>query len=399
MARRLWLLFAQATTLALAALFVVATLRPQWLSQIGQGSDELRLIVPAQPDLAASLLQSTSPAPVSSLREAAARAMPAVVYVFTRQRVEAPPSHPFLNDPLFRRFFGDQFPAPRGNGAPQTSGLGSGVIVSPEGYILTNHHVIEGSDQIEVALADGRRATAKVVGTDPDTDLAVLKTNLGSLPVIRFGKPSEMRVGDTVLAIGNPFGVGLTVTQGIVSAVGRNQLNINTFENFIQTDAAINPGNSGGALVDANGDLIGINTAIYSRGGGSIGLGFAISADMAKQVMESLIRAGRVSRGFIGVELQDVNREIAETFKLPKTEGSIVAAVQNGGPADRAGLKAGDVVVAVNETPSRNTAELLALVAALQPGQKAALQIFRNGRPQIYEVTVTERPAPVRPAP
>jgi serine protease DegQ len=208
-----------------------------------------------------------------------------------------------------------------------------------------------------------------------------------------------MRVGDTVLAIGNPFGVGLTVTQGIVSAVGRNQLNINTFENFIQTDAAINPGNSGGALVDANGDLIGINTAIYSRGGGSIGLGFAISADMAKQVMESLIRTGRVSRGFIGVELQDVNREIAETFKLPKTEGSIVAAVQNGGPADRAGLKAGDVVVAVNETPSRNTAELLALVAALQPGQKAALQIIRNGRPQVYEVTVTERPATARLSP
>ncbi|MFZ9734705.1 MAG: Do family serine endopeptidase [Burkholderiaceae bacterium] len=393
MLRRLWLLFAQATTLALAVLFVVATLRPQWLSQLSQGQGELRLIEPAQPELSASLLQSTSPAPASSLREAAAKAMPAVVYVFTRQRLEAPPPHPFLNDPLFRRFFGDQFPMPRGNGAPQTSGLGSGVIVSPEGYILTNHHVIEGSEQIEVALADGRRASARLVGTDPDTDLAVLKISLDDLPVIRFGRPSEIRVGDTVLAIGNPFGVGLTVTQGIVSALGRNQLNINTFENFIQTDAAINPGNSGGALVDANGDMVGINTAIYSRGGGSIGLGFAISADMAKQVMESLIRTGRVSRGFIGVELQDVNREIAESFKLPKVEGSIVAAVQNGGPADRAGIKAGDVVVRVNDQPSRNTAELLALVAALQPGQKAELGIIRNGRTSQYEVTVTERPA------
>jgi serine protease DegQ len=397
MLRRLWLLFAQATTLALAILFVVATLRPQWLNQLSQGQGELRLIEPAQPELSASLLQSTGPAPASSLREAAARAMPAVVYVFTRQRVETSP-HPFLNDPLFRRFFGDQFSVPRGNGTPQTSGLGSGVIVSPEGYILTNHHVIEGSDQIEVALADGRRASARLVGTDPETDLAVLKISLGSLPVIRFGRPSEIRVGDTVLAIGNPFGVGLTVTQGIVSALGRNQLNINTFENFIQTDAAINPGNSGGALVDANGDLVGINTAIYSRTGGSIGLGFAISADMARQVMESLIRSGRVSRGFIGVELQDVNREIAETFKLPRSEGSIVAAVQSGGPADRAGIKAGDVVVAVNETPARNTAELLALVAALQPGQKAGLGIIRNGKSARYEVTVTERPtASARP--
>lgn len=393
MLRRLWLLFAQATTLALAALFVIATLRPQWLTQLSQGQGELRLIEPAQPELSASLLQSTSPAPASSLREAAARAMPAVVYVFTRQRVEAPPPHPFLNDPLFRRFFGDQFPAPRGNGSPQAAGLGSGVIVSPEGYVLTNHHVIDGSDQIEVALADGRRASARLVGTDPDTDLAVLKIRLESLPVIRFGRPSEIRVGDTVLAIGNPFGVGLTVTQGIVSALGRNQLNINTFENFIQTDAAINPGNSGGALVDANGDLIGINTAIYSRGGGSIGLGFAISADMARQVMESLIRTGRVSRGFIGVELQDVNREIAESFKLPAAEGSIVAAVQSGGPAEKAGIKAGDVVVAVNSSPSRNTAELLALVAALQPGQKAELGVIRNGKPARYEVVVAERPS------
>ena len=230
-------------------------------------------------------------------------------------------------------------------------------------------------------LADGRRAQARVVGTDPETDLAVLRIRLDNLPVIRFGKPAEMRVGDTVLAIGNPFGVGLTVTQGIVSAVGRKQLRLSTFENFIQTDAAINPGNSGGALVDANGNLIGINTAIYSRSGGSMGIGFAISADMAKDVMESLIRSGRVSRGFIGVELQDVNADIAESFQLPSAEGSIIAGVVRGGPADRGGMKVGDVVVGVNAEKVRNQADLLSNVAAIAPGNKATFKVIRQGKP------------------
>jgi serine protease DegQ len=323
--------------------------------------------------------------------------MPAVVYVFTTQR-QAQAPHPFLNDPLFRRFFGDQFGEPRGQGQEQV-GLGSGVIVSPEGYVLTNHHVIETAEQIEVALADGRRAQARVVGTDPETDLAVLRIRLDNLPVIRFGKPAEMRVGDTVLAIGNPFGVGLTVTQGIVSAVGRKQLRLSTFENFIQTDAAINPGNSGGALVDANGNLIGINTAIYSRSGGSMGIGFAISADMAKDVMESLIRSGRVSRGFIGVELQDVNADIAESFQLPSAEGSIIAGVVRGGPADRGGMKVGDVVVGVNAEKVRNQADLLSNVAAIAPGNKATFKVIRQGKPAELEITVAERPAPRMPRP
>ncbi|MGA0090216.1 MAG: S1C family serine protease, partial [Burkholderiaceae bacterium] len=257
---------------------------------------------------------------------------------------------------------------------------------------LTNHHVIEGADQVQVSLSDGRKASARIVGTDPETDLAVLRIRLENLPVIEFGEPSALRVGDPVLAIGNPFGVGLTVTQGIVSALGRKQLNINTFENFIQTDAAINPGNSGGALVDTQGKLVGINTAIYSRDGGNLGIGFAISADMAQQVMQSLIKSGKVSRGFIGVELQDVNAAIAESLSLPTAEGSIVASLQPDGPADKAGMKVGDVIVAVNQAPSRNTAELLSLVAALSPGDKAKIEVLRNGQRTGLELTVAERP-------
>ncbi|MGA1063318.1 MAG: Do family serine endopeptidase [Burkholderiaceae bacterium] len=387
MIKRLWLLFAQATTLALAVLFVLSTLKPHWLPSLsGLGMSDQQVSLRGDASQPASVLQSEATPPASSLREAAARAMPAVVYVFTTQR-QAQAPHPFLNDPLFRRFFGDQFGEPRGQGQEQV-GLGSGVIVSPEGYVLTNHHVIETAEQIEVALADGRRAQARVVGTDPETDLAVLRIRLDNLPVIRFGKPAEMRVGDTVLAIGNPFGVGLTVTQGIVSAVGRKQLRLSTFENFIQTDAAINPGNSGGALVDANGNLIGINTAIYSRSGGSMGIGFAISADMAKDVMESLIRSGRVSRGFIGVELQDVNADIAESFQLPSAEGSIIAGVVRGGPADRGGMKVGDVVVGVNAEKVRNQADLLSNVAAIAPGNKATFKVIRQGKPAELVITV-----------
>lgn len=401
MLNRLWLLFAQATTLVLAGIFVISTLKPQWLEGLGSLSGAMqgdhRIALPDGQTQEASLLQSQAPPPASSLREAAARAMPAVVYVFTTQRSRQSAQHPFLNDPTLRRFFGDQFPAPRGDGGRESAGLGSGVIVSPQGYVLTNHHVIEGAEQIEVALADGRRASARLVGTDPETDLAVLRIRLEDLPVIRFGKPSEIRVGDTVLAIGNPFGVGLTVTQGIVSAVGRKQLNLSTFENFIQTDAAINPGNSGGALVDANGNLVGINTAIYSRSGGSMGIGFAISADMAKQVMESLVRDGRVSRGFIGVEPQDVNTDIAETFKLPAPEGSIIAGIQRGGPAEKAGMRVGDVVVAVNTAKVRNSSELLSNVAALTPGQRATFTVIRDGKSAELKVTVTERPAPRPP--
>jgi serine protease DegQ len=389
MIRRLWLLFAQATTLALALLFVLATLRPDWLA-----SDPLS-VEPREALLASSTpgrnLVASPGTDLPSFRQAAAKAMPAVVYVFSRQNQQAT-RHPLYDDPFFRRFFGEppgDVPPDRN---PRGSGLGSGVLVSSDGYILTNHHVIDGADQVQVALSDGRRASARIVGTDPETDLAVLRIRLENLPIIEFGEPNLLRVGDPVLAIGNPFGVGLTVTQGIVSALGRKQLNINTFENFIQTDAAINPGNSGGALVDTQGKLVGINTAIYSRDGGNLGIGFAISADMAQQVMKSLIKDGKVSRGFIGVELQDVNAAIAESLNLPTAEGSIVASLQPGGPAEKAGMKVGDVIIAVNKAPSRNTAELLGLVAALSPGDKANIEVVRNSQKAQLELTVAERP-------
>ena len=290
--RKTWLIFSQAVTVAVAVLFVLATLKPEWL-QHPDGK-----VLPG----VVSILQAPPPAlaasaAANSYAAAARRATPAVVSVTASK---APQRNPRTDDPWFRFFFGD-----RARLAPQV-GLGSGVIASPDGYLLTNNHVIEGADDIEVLLSDGRKATARLVGTDPDTDVAVLKINLERLPAIAFGSNDALQVGDVVLAIGNPFGVGQTVTAGIVSALGRNQLGINTFENFIQTDAAINPGNSGGALVDASGAVIGINTAIASTGGGSIGLGFAIPADTARQVMESLVREGQVIRGWIGVEPRDL---------------------------------------------------------------------------------------------
>lgn len=369
MVRRIWLIFAQATTLALAALFVVLTFKPHWVANLGtspmsMGSGDL------------GLREGGAPIAAHGFRDAAGKAMPAVVYIFTTQKISIP-NHPLLDDPVFRRFFRD-LP----NQEP-TSGLGSGVIVSEKGYLLTNAHVIQGAEQIEVGLADGRRAKAAVVGTDPETDLAVLKISLPNLPVIAFGRPADARVGDTVLAIGNPFGVGQTVTQGIISAMGRSRLGINTYENFIQTDAAINPGNSGGALIDTQGNLLGINTAIYTRSGGNQGIGFAIPADTARQVMESLVTKGKVSRGYIGVEPRDA----------PEGDGSLIAGVLRDGPADQAGIKPGDVVVAVNDRNVRNMTELMQMVAAIAPGSAAKFKVVRDGKPSEVMVKIAERPS------
>ena len=291
---RLWLIFAQAATIAVAALFVVSTFRPEWL--------------PSRPGSHVAVVQqapTTGPLPtavrVGSYHEAVQRAAPSVVNIFTSKEIRSP-RHPLLNDPIFRRFFGEQLP----DEAQRASSLGSGVIVSASGFVLTNHHVVEAADEIEVALADGKKLLAKVVGNDPETDLAVLRVNADNLPAITFGSSDALKVGDVVLAIGNPFGVGQTVTGGIVSALGRTGLGINTFENFIQTDAAINPGNSGGALIDAGGNLVGINTAIFSRSGGSMGIGFAIPVSTAKMVLEQIVKTGGVTRGWIGVEVQEI---------------------------------------------------------------------------------------------
>src|SRR4051812_29534969 len=308
--RRLWLIFAQTATVALGVLFVMMTLKPEWLGR--PQVIELKQAVPAASGAARS----------ASYSEAVRRATPAVVNVFTSKDVKNP-QHPFLSDPLFRHFFGDRSDPE----AQRASSLGSGVIVSPKGYILTNHHVVEAADEIEVALADGKKLKARLVGSDPETDLAVLHVANASLPSITFGDAEGLRVGDVVLAIGNPFGVGQTVTMGIVSALGRNQLGINTFENFIQTDAAINPGNSGGALIDASGNLIGINTAIYSRSGGSLGIGFAIPASSARQVMEQIVASGSVTRGWIGVEAQEMTPDLAASFQATRSGGVLIAGV------------------------------------------------------------------------
>lgn len=379
---KFWLIFCQTATICLAALFVVSTLRPDLL---GGGAKNTAVVTAIKPSA------SDSGAPrAGSYSEAVNKAMPAVVNIFTSKNVKPRQRHPMQDDPLFRYFFGDP-----GDGQEQpNTNLGSGVIVSESGYILTNAHVVEAADGIEVALADTRRVAAKVVGTDPESDLAVLKIDLPKLPAITFGAAENLRVGDVVLAIGNPFGVGQTVTMGIVSALGRTQLGINTFENFIQTDAAINPGNSGGALVDAGGHLIGINTAIYSRtpGGASLGIGFAIPVNTAKSVMEQIIQNGTVRRGWIGVGVQDLTREIAESFKIPAVRGVLITEVFRGTPADRGGIKVGDVLVAVEGKPTTDPASMLNLIAALAPGSPATLRVVREGREIELKITVGTRP-------
>jgi Do/DeqQ family serine protease len=378
--KRLWLLFSQTCTILLAGYFVVATLKPQWLGHAtGAGA--------AVPVLEAG---TTNPGetPAGSFRLAAQRASGAVVSINTSKSAR---DNPHGEDPWFRFFNGDQGSEPQG-------GLGSGVIVSASGYILTNNHVVEGADEIEVSLNDSRHASARVIGTDPDSDLAVLKIDLERLPTIAIGNSDTLQVGDQVLAIGNPFGVGQTVTSGIVSALGRNQLGINTFENFIQTDAAINPGNSGGALVDTSGNLLGINTAIYSRSGGSMGIGFAIPVSTAKQVLDGLVRDGHVTRGWIGVEPNDLSPELAETFGVKGQQGVIITGVLQNGPAAKAGIRPGDVIVSIAGKPVADVAQLLSTVAALKPGASSHFSVKRKNQTVEMDLVPGVRPKP-RPVP
>ena len=372
--RRLWLLFAQTITVCLALWFIVATLKPDWL-------DLNRKVL--TPDLKTN--SEVIPAQ-SSYREAVTRAMPAVVNIYTTKEVRQPQS-PLLDDPFLRRFFGERF----GDTEKQMS-LGSGVVVSHDGYIMTNNQVVETADQIEVAFEDGRKAPAKLVGTDPDTDLAVIKIDMPNLPAIAFADVDKARVGDVVLAIGNPFGVGQTVTMGIISALGRSQLGINIYENFIQTDAAINPGNSGGALIDTSGNLLGINSAIYSRSGGSLGIGFAIPVSTVKMVMDSIITKGQVVRGWIGVEPRDITPELADNLGLPKKDGVIIAAVLKNGPADKSGIRPGDILISIADKPISNMAEMFNLIAQLQPGTQTDMIVLRDNKEVKMNVGVGKRP-------
>lgn len=377
--QRLWLIFTQTVTVLLAIFFVVSTLRPELLPWTPRGKlVTIREAVKTDGQDALNL---------GGFHTAAELSMPSVVNIFTSKEVRVP-SHPFMDDPVFQQFFGNRF-SPR---TERSSSLGSGVIVSPEGYILTNHHVVEAASEIQVALMDGRKAEARLIGSDPESDLAVLKIKLGNLPTITFGDSKQARVGDIVLAIGNPFGVGQTVTMGIIGALGRSQVGINTYENFIQTDAAINPGNSGGALTDTAGNLIGINTAIYSRSGGSLGIGFAIPGDVAKQIMQQIIETGSVTRGWLGVSMQDITPELAESLNLNSTDGTLIAGVLKNGPADDAGIKPGDVLVAVNNESISNASEMLNRVAALPPGKVAVLSVFRNGAQLDIQVQIGKRP-------
>ncbi|MFN5349511.1 MAG: S1C family serine protease [Polaromonas sp.] len=377
--RKFWLLFSQTVTVLVAVFFVVATLKPQWVERRPFSGSVGSVAVLEAP----AVQRGTGP--VGSFSAAAKIASAAVVSINTSK---AAAKNPHAGDPWFKFFYGDQ-----GRDEPQ-GGLGSGVIISASGYILTNNHVVEGADEIEVVLLDNRKAKAKVIGTDPDTDLAILKIELDKLPVIVLGNSDALLVGDPVLAIGNPFGVGQTVTGGIVSALGRNRLGINTFENFIQTDAAINPGNSGGALVDTTGALMGINTAIYSRSGGSMGIGFAIPVSTAKQVLDSIVKEGQVTRGWIGVEPQELNAELMETFNVKTKDGVIITGVLQNGPAGQAGIKPGDVITAVNGQTVGNVSELLGAVAALKPGVAVPLSVQRAGKTTDMSVTPAKRQRP-----
>jgi serine protease DegQ len=379
--RKFWLLFAQACTLSVAALFVVSTLRPDLLPRL---TGHVGNVILTQETT--TTVSPASGGKVASYADAAKKAMPAVVNIYTSKAV--PARNGLLDDPLFRRYFPDaeRLPAQR-----QTS-LGSGVIVSPEGYVITNHHVIDGADDIQLVLNDGRKISAKLRGTDPESDIAVLKADAENLPAITLGHAEDLQVGDVVLAIGNPYGFGNTVTAGIVSALGRNYLGVNRFEDFIQTDAAINPGNSGGALIDTAGNLIGINSTIFSQSGGSNGIAFSIPVSLARTVFEQIIKDGEVTRGWFGIDPQPVTEELAHTLALTQVEGVFIRSMQRGGPAELAGIKVRDVVVEVSGKPTHTVPQLLARIAELAPGSNANVHLLREGKPVDVDVMVGRRP-------
>ena len=391
--RRLWLIFTEFVAITLAVVFVITLIRPDW-NPWRRNVVEIR----ESGSPTGGLLTVANPGTMrASYADAAKRAMQSVVNISSSREIRTP-RHPLMNDPLLRRFFG-QTEEP-GDDTEMQGSLGSGVIINADekgSYVLTNDHVGSGSSEIQLAFADGRMMPAKVVGTDPETDLAVLRVEGKGLIPITLGQSDKAQVGDVVLAIGDPFGVGQTVTMGIISGLGRNRLGINRYENFIQTDAAINPGNSGGALVDVNGNLIGVNSVIYSRTGGSLGIGFAIPVSMAKGVMEQIIAEGSVTRGFIGIAPQDITPELAESLKLKAARGALVAQVTRGGPADKAGMKVGDVINQIQDKSIQDSVAAMAVIAALKPGENATFTVTRQQQDIALGVSIAKRPRPPRP--
>lgn len=395
---RYWLIFTQAVTIVLALIFTISTIRPGWLGQQIEIHSQPTATVKVQAEAIQNQSNSNKPqAPITttvtvftSYADAVKLAAPSVVNIYTTKRVSSPLRD--LNDiPSLRPFIQEQNERQRLN---DPTSLGSGVIASERGYILTNYHVVEAADAIEVLLYDGQRAPAKFIGADPDTDLAVLQIELPDIQPIKTDPNQTLNIGDVVLAIGNPFGVGQTTTMGIISALDRSGLGINTYENFIQTDAAINPGNSGGALINVNGNLIGINTAIYSESGsgGSLGIGFATPANTALKIMEEIIETGKVSRGWLGVEPQDVTPDLAKAFNLPQVRGVIIASIGQQSPAAATGLAVGDIIIKINDKQAINTRQMLNEVAALKPGTVVKLEVLRGGRTLSFDVTLAQRP-------
>ena len=374
----------QFATIGLAAAFLVLYFQSEKDKTVNEVTTQAETEI-------VELLESTRTipsVPLNSYATAVKNAAPAVVNIQTT-KIITERQHPLANDPLFRQFFGDSIGEPRKR---MESSLGSGVIISPQGYILTNHHVIKAADEIIVALKDGRNVKATVIGTDPDTDLAVLHIKLKEVPAITLSKTHNIEVGDVVLAIGNPFGVGQTVTSGIISATGRNMLGINTFENFIQTDAAINPGNSGGALINSYGELIGINTAIFSQSGGSQGIGFAIPLSLARNVLTQIIEFGHVKRGWLGIAIQNMNSELAESFGMKRVYGIIVNGTATSGPADKAGIKPGNVITHINDIEVGNARHLLNLVSQVKPGNTLSIKGINQEGTFTTTATVIQRP-------